>query len=217
MHLNNISSLCTIWKCINVPVVKLNSTQFWFPYLCCFPSAVFYITSSCYTEHYICIKMLWKIYSIMYVSKWKMLCKLKYIFITFNDIFFNIIFIIYCWSLPFGKQFLLYSKYCDIVCCCCMYTTFIYKRIQKLNKKHEKVWMTLSILKFARLHALLFFNKLVFFLKAFWRTLHSSFYLLYWNTKWNKRNKEKRLLSWSNYYLSFSLSSIVTRITINGE
>lgn len=126
MHLNNISSLCTIWKCINVPVVKLNSTQFWFPYLCCFPSAVFYITSSCYTEHYICIKMLWKIYSIMYVSKWKMLCKLKYIFITFNDIFFNIIFIIYCWSLPFGKQFLLYSKYCDIVCCCCyVYNIYI--------------------------------------------------------------------------------------------
>lgn len=59
MHLNNISSLCTTWKCINVPVVKLNSILI--PLFMLFPFGSFLHYFFMFQKHYICIKMLWKI------------------------------------------------------------------------------------------------------------------------------------------------------------
>lgn len=76
MHLNNISSLCTIWKCINVPVVKLNSILI--PLFMLFPFGSFlHYTSTCLWtlssyNRSVHGKNIVKFYEYVYL-KWKML------------------------------------------------------------------------------------------------------------------------------------------------
>lgn len=80
------------------------------------------------------------------------------------------------------------------------------------NYKNEKVWMTVSISKFARLHYIVLFYTRRFSLHSFVTLLKSYFYC---NTMMieKKNDKNERLWCQSNYYLFILV--IMTKRNLN--